>query len=176
MTTRMTFVLGGAASGKSALAETLVSEAAAGAGHKKTYIATAQAFDAEMTAKIARHRDMRGPGWTTVEAALDLPRALVQVPADHIILIDCLTLWLTNLLLADRDPDAATDDLLTALDSAPPCTIVSNEVGQGIVPENALARRFREAQGRLNIRIAARADTVVHVVAGLPNVLKGHLP
>ncbi|WP_136637011.1 bifunctional adenosylcobinamide kinase/adenosylcobinamide-phosphate guanylyltransferase [Pseudooceanicola onchidii] len=173
MTTPLTLVLGGAASGKSGFAEGLVTATA----RPRTYIATAQAFDAEMTAKIARHREMRGTGWTTIEAPVDLARALAQAPADHIILIDCLTLWLTNLLLADRDVEAATDDLIDTLAKvAAPVVMVSNEVGQGIVPETALARRFREAQGRLNIRMAARADTVIHVVAGLPNVLKGVLP
>jgi len=92
-------------------------------------------------------------------------------------LIDCLTLWLTNLLLADHDPVAAETALLGALSArAAPVLVVSNEVGQGIVPDNALARRFREAQGRLNIRVAAQADTVIQVVAGLPNLLKGQMP
>ena len=172
MTDSITFVVGGAASGKSALAENLVTNTE----RPKTYIATAQAFDAEMEAKIARHRDMRGPDWTTVEAPINLGLALARVPANHVVLIDCLTLWLTNLLLDEQDPDRATEALLAALDDAPPTVLVSNEVGQGIVPTNPLARRFREAQGRLNIRMAARADTVVHVVAGLPNVLKGQMP
>lgn len=173
MTAPLTLLLGGAASGKSAMAETLVRAT----GLPRIYIATAQAFDAEMKAKIETHRTARGAGWTTVEAPLDLAAAVTGISADHAILIDCLTLWLTNLTLAGTDPDTATDALIAALDAtACPVTTVSNEVGQGIVPDNALARQFREAQGRLNIRMAARADTVIQVTAGLPTVLKGTLP
>jgi adenosylcobinamide kinase/adenosylcobinamide-phosphate guanylyltransferase len=173
MASPLTLLLGGAASGKSALAETL----ARATGLPRVYIATAQAFDAEMKAKIEKHRLERGADWTTIEAPLDLATALRQAPADHTILIDCLTLWLTNLLLADHDPAAAETALLDALSArTAPVLVVSNEVGQGIVPDNALARRFREAQGRLNIRVAAQADTVIQVVAGLPNLLKGQIP
>ncbi|EAQ05081.1 Possible adenosyl cobinamide kinase/ cobinamide phosphateguanylyltransferase [Pseudooceanicola batsensis HTCC2597] len=167
------FVLGGAASGKSAFAERLVLQS----GFPPVYIATAQAFDDEMRDKIARHVAARGSRWDTIEAPVDLPGALAGVAPGRAVLVDCLTLWLTNLLLTETDPEAATDDLLAALDAAPgPVTLVSNEVGQGIVPDNSLSRRFREAQGRLNIRMAQRADCVVQVVAGLPNPLKGQLP
>ncbi|WP_375174872.1 bifunctional adenosylcobinamide kinase/adenosylcobinamide-phosphate guanylyltransferase [Pseudooceanicola sp.] len=173
MAASLTFLLGGAASGKSALAETLVRQT----GRPLTYIATAQAFDAEMKAKIAQHREDRGTGWITIEAPLDLAAAVRQARGDHGILIDCLTLWLTNLLLAEMEIAEAETAFFDALDQCDaPVVVVSNEVGQGIVPENALARRFREAQGRLNIRMAAKADTVIQVTAGLPNVLKGQMP
>jgi adenosylcobinamide kinase/adenosylcobinamide-phosphate guanylyltransferase len=173
MTPPLIFVLGGAASGKSALAEDIAKRAAL----PRVYIATAQAFDVEMERKIAAHQTQRGADWTTIEEPLDLAGAIARAPKGHVILIDCLTLWLTNLLLDDRDPEPATDALLTALATCKSQVIcVSNEVGQGIVPENALARRFREAQGRLNIRMAAAADTAIHVVAGLPNLLKGDMP
>ena len=172
MAGHLTFVLGGAASGKSALAERLVLKT----GLAPLYIATAQAFDHEMEEKIARHIAARGPRWLTVEAPHDLAAAVEAVPSDHAILIDCLTLWLTNRLLAEADIEAAESAFFAALAKCEaPVVIVSNEVGQGIVPDNALSRRFREAQGRLNIRSAVRADTVVQVVAGLPNVLKGAL-
>lgn len=165
----LTLVLGGAASGKSAYAETQV----LGAGTSPVYIATAQAFDAEMTAKIAAHRQMRGPGWRTVEEPLDLPAALATATAGDAVLIDCATLWLTNLILSDADISAAQSGLLAALATCPaPVVIVSNEVGAGIVPDNALSRQFRNAQGRLNQTLAAQADRVVAVMAGLPLVLK----
>ena len=168
----LTLVLGGAASGKSAFAEDLVLRHCAVPG----YIATAQAFDAEMEAKIARHRDRRGALWVVSEAPMDLVDALLSSKAETI-LIDCATLWLSNLLLAERDVDEETETLLASLSRVEAhIVIVSNEVGQGIVPDTALGRSFREAQGRLNIALAARAGLVVQVVAGLPNVLKGGLP
>lgn len=165
----LTLVLGGAASGKSAHAEALVTAT----GRPRVYIATAEAWDAEMAAKIARHRASRGPAWRTLEAPRDLPAALATVTPDEAVLIDCATLWLTNLMLADADLPAAETALLAALAACPaPVVIVSNEVGQGIVPDTALGRRFRNAQGALNQRLAARADTVVAVMAGLPLSLK----
>lgn len=170
---KLTFILGGAASGKSAYAEGLV----IGTGLPRSYVATAQAFDAEMTEKIAAHVQQRGPGWITHDAPLDPASILQAQPADHIVLLDCVTLWLSNILLDGRDVDANTDTLLQALTGCPcPVVVVSNEVGQGIVPDNALSRRFRAAQGRINRRIAAQADTVVSVMAGLPLALKGTLP
>lgn len=169
----LTLVIGGARSGKSALAERLVT----GTGRPRRYIATAEAWDDEMRDRIARHRADRGAGWTTVEAPLDLPAALASVQRDETVLIDCATLWLTNHLLADHDLADRTGALLAALAACPaPVVIVSNEVGWGIVPENALARRFRDEQGRLNQRLAAGADLVVTVIAGLPMVLKGQMP
>lgn len=168
---RVTLVLGGARSGKSALAERLV----LAAGPSPVYIATAEAWDDEMRARIAQHRAERdGQGWRTIEAPLDLPGALAQA-GDAPVLVDCLTLWLTNLMLADHDIDAATAALLGALDRPAPTVLVANEVGLGIVPDNALARRFRDAAGRLNQQVAARAETVVFTAAGLPLALKGSL-
>lgn len=168
----LTLVLGGAASGKSAYAESLVVKSS----RPRIYIATAQAFDLEMKQKITDHQAMRGPDWTTVEAPLDVPSALAKTTAQDVVLIDCATLWLTNILLADEDVSKAGQDLLHALAAAScPIVIVSNEVGQGIVPDNALSRKFRNAQGRLNQDIAAQANTVVAVMAGLPLALKGAL-
>lgn len=165
----LTLVTGGAASGKSAFAEKLVIESA----RPRVYIATAQAWDDEMRAKIARHKARR-QGWREVEAPDLLPGALADMQHGEAALVDCLTLWLTNRLLADSDLDADTSRLLDALRACRgPVVVVTNEVGQGIVPENALARRFREAQGRLNRRVAAQADTVTAVMCGLPLALKG---
>jgi adenosylcobinamide kinase/adenosylcobinamide-phosphate guanylyltransferase len=173
MLPKLTLIIGAAASGKSTFAETLVTTTM----RTRTYIATAQAFDDEMHAKIARHKDMRGAGWHTVEAPLDIPAALQQVPGDHVVLIDCATLWLSNHLLVESDLQQAGADLLTALETCPaPVAIVSNEVGAGVVPDNALSRKFREAQGRLNQRLAAQAGLVITVIAGLPMVMKGALP
>ena len=165
----LTLVLGGARSGKSAHAEAL---AAAHAG-PWTYIATAQALDAEMADRIALHRARRGAGWITREAPLDLAGALAEAPDGRAVLVDCLTLWLTNVLLAERDLAAEAERLAAAL-AAPrgPWVAVASEVGLGIVPENALARRFRDAAGLLNQRVAALADRVVLMVAGLPVQVK----
>ncbi|WP_333712567.1 bifunctional adenosylcobinamide kinase/adenosylcobinamide-phosphate guanylyltransferase [Yoonia sp.] len=169
---RLSLVLGGAASGKSAFAEGLVKSGPA----RPTYIATSQVHDDEMAAKVAAHRAMRGEDWTTIEEPLDIAAALTTAPADAPVLIDCATLWLTNVILGEHDLDAAQRDFLAAIAAAGrPVVVVSNETGQGIVPENALARRFRNAQGRLNQAIAAQADLVVVVMAGLPMVLKGKL-
>jgi adenosyl cobinamide kinase/adenosyl cobinamide phosphate guanylyltransferase len=165
----LTLVLGGARSGKSRQAETLVTALPG----PWVYIATAEARDAEMAARIAAHCVARGPGWRTIEAPLDLPAALEQAggaPA----LVDCLTLWLSNLLLAGRDVAAATAALLAALEGrAAPTVLVSNEVGLGIVPDNALARAFRDEAGRLHQKLAERADRVLFMVAGLPMTVKG---
>ena len=168
----LTLVLGGAASGKSAYAERLVLQA----GGDPVYVATAQIFDDEMAEKIIRHREMRGSGWKTIEEPLDLPHALAGMSAGQPVLIDCATLWLTNVILGDHDVTAHSDALLQAVEQCPsPVVIVSNEVGQGIVPDNALSRQFRNAQGKLNQRIAGQADLVVAVMAGLPLALKGKL-
>ncbi len=168
----LTLVVGGARSGKSRFAEGLV----AATGRHRRYIATAEAWDDEMRARIAQHQADRAEGWETVEAPLDLPAALAGARGDEAVLIDCATLWLTNHLLADHDIPAQTGALITALAACPaPVVIVSNEVGSGIVPENELARRFRDEQGRLNQRLAAAAGLVVTVIAGLPMVLKGQL-
>lgn len=170
---RLTLVVGGACSGKSAFAEALVVAEAP----RPTYIATAQAFDDEMRAKIADHQAARGPGWHTIEAPLDLAAALASADPTAPILIDCATLWLSNLLLAEADMTAAEDALFAALPGlSAPLVVVSNEVGQGVVPESKLGRQFRTVQGRFNQRLAAQADLVVTVIAGLPLTLKGTLP
>ena len=127
-----------------------------------------------MTARIAEHRARRGGQWQTVEAPLDLAGAIGNAPASATVLVDCLTLWLNNLMFKQRDIEAETERLEAALAArAAPTVLVSNEVGSGIVPDNAEARRFRDLQGRLNQRIAARADRVVLLVAGLPMFVKG---
>lgn len=173
MMSGLTLVLGGAASGKSAFAEWLVERGTA----TRLYIATASARDPEMERKIALHRNRRGPGWRTIEVPDNPDAALSDAQPGEIVLFDCATMWLSNAMLAERDLDKATDDLLSALAvCAVPVVMVTNEVGGGIVPDNALARTFREEQGRLNIALAAKAGTVVQVIAGLPNVLKGELP
>lgn len=167
----MHFVLGGARSGKSRHAEALVRSLSPGPW---TYIATAQAFDTEMEERIARHRADRGDGWVTVEAPHDLAGALARhAVGPQAVLVDCLTLWLTNRLLADADLAAETDALVAALGrTTAPVVVVSNEVGLGIVPDNALSRRFRDAAGRLHQALAAAADRVTLVVAGLPLAVK----
>nr|WP_290558649.1 bifunctional adenosylcobinamide kinase/adenosylcobinamide-phosphate guanylyltransferase [Aestuariivita sp.] len=173
MLPKLTLMIGGAASGKSRLAERLAET------HAKTkiYVASAQVFDAEMAAKVALHKTRRSVGWDTIEAPLDVASALHDARGD-VVLFDCATLWLSNHMLSETsDLPRAEADLLAAIaNCAPPVIVVSNEVGEGIVPENTLARRFREAQGRLNIRLAAEANLVIKVTAGLPQVLKGLMP
>jgi adenosylcobinamide kinase/adenosylcobinamide-phosphate guanylyltransferase len=170
----LALVLGGARSGKSALAERMCSSG----GLTKICIATAEALDAEMAERIARHRAVRGPDWETIEA----PRALVEAlhAADapgRVILVDCLTLWLSNVILAGDDPEAAGAHLCAVVgDMRARVTMVSNEVGLGLVPETPLGRSFRDAQGRLNQRMAATADLVVFAAAGLPLILKSPGP
>ena len=162
----LTLVLGGARSGKSRHAEGIVTALPP----PWVYVATAQAFDAEMRGRIAEHRARRAEGWRTVEAPLDLAGALA---ADRPVLVDCLTLWLTNLMLGAHDIAAATAALDAALDARrAPTVLVANEVGLGIVPDNALARSFRDAAGRLHQHLAARADAVLFLVAGLPMRVK----
>jgi adenosylcobinamide kinase/adenosylcobinamide-phosphate guanylyltransferase len=171
---RVTLILGGARSGKSRHAEAMVEEAAANG----LYIATAAAGDGEMAMRIRHHRERRGPFWTTVEEPLHLAHAIeAHALPGRPILVDCLTLWLSNLMMEGRAVEAASDRLLTALEeSTVPVVLVANEVGQGIVPDNALARAFRDHAGRVNQRIAAAADRVVMMVAGLPMTVKGEEP
>jgi adenosylcobinamide kinase / adenosylcobinamide-phosphate guanylyltransferase len=167
----VTLILGGARSGKSRHGEVM----ALSSGLEPVYIATAEAWDDEMRARIAVHRDRRvGQGWLDVEAPLDLVDAITEKAAeDRVLLIDCLTLWLANLMAAERDIDAVSSALLGALAAAPGQVIlISNEVGFGIVPENAMARRFRDLAGRLHQDIARDADRVLLMVAGLPVVVK----
>jgi adenosylcobinamide kinase/adenosylcobinamide-phosphate guanylyltransferase len=167
---RLTLVLGGARSGKSRYAEGLVMERTP----PWVYLATAEARDNEMAARISEHRHRRDDDWRTVEAPLDLPGAIAaHAGKGRAVLIDCLTLWLSNVMLAGRDLAAEQQRLVTALRNASgPVVTVSNEVGLGIVPDNALAREFRDAQGRLNMQLAAIADRVVLIAAGLPLILK----
>lgn len=167
----MTFnlVLGGARSGKTAYAQGQAEAAVA----RPTLIATGQAFDDEMRLRIERHRAERGDRWATIEAPLDLVGALGSLTANDAVVVDCLTLWLSNLLHAEIDPQAATRDLIIALAVCPARVwLVSNEVGQGIVPDNALARRFRDEAGWMHQRLAAAADAAFLIVAGLPLRLK----
>jgi adenosylcobinamide kinase/adenosylcobinamide-phosphate guanylyltransferase len=164
----ITLVLGGARSGKSRFAEGLLADRAG----KRVYLATAEPGDAEMQTRIRLHRDRRGPGWRTVEAPLDVVPVL-ESANDAAVLLDCLTLWVSNLMAAGRDVDQAGEGLCAALSGArAPVVLVSNEVGLGIVPDNALARDFRDHAGRLNQTIAAAATRVYFLAAGLPLLLK----
>ncbi|OAN60160.1 bifunctional adenosylcobinamide kinase/adenosylcobinamide-phosphate guanylyltransferase [Sphingomonas sp. TDK1] len=164
------FVLGGARSGKSRYAQ----QRAESLTGDLIYVATAQAFDDEMEDRISRHRADRDARWSTLDVPLDLPAAiLANAGPSHVLLVDCLTLWTSNLMFAERDLDAETEALATAVaDAGGPVILVANEVGLGIVPDNALARRFRDAAGRLNQAIAAAADEVQFLAAGLPLRLK----
>jgi adenosylcobinamide kinase/adenosylcobinamide-phosphate guanylyltransferase len=164
-------VLGGARSGKSSYAEKM----AASSGLQLLYLATGRAFDKEMESRIAIHRDRRGSEWQTVEEPLDLIGALtLHVAADRFVLIDCLTLWLTNLMMAERDISTETASLVAMLPNlAGPVVFVSNEVGLGIVPENRMAREFRDHAGFLHQAVAAVADEVYFMAAGLPLKMKG---
>ena len=164
------FFLGGARSGKSSLAQA----SAEGESGALVYLATGQAFDAEMAERIAGHRADRGPRWRTVDCPMDLPEAVSrEAIAGQVVLVDCLTLWVSNLLLAEADMAAAQDALVTAVRrAAAPVILVSNEIGLGIVPDTALARRFRDDTGRLHQAIAAIADKVFFVAAGLPLRMK----
>ncbi|MGE3291919.1 MAG: bifunctional adenosylcobinamide kinase/adenosylcobinamide-phosphate guanylyltransferase [Geminicoccaceae bacterium] len=166
----VTLILGGARSGKSAHAEALVT----GSGLLAVYVATAQPLDDEMRARIDRHRERRGSAWRTIEEPLELPDAIGrEAGPGRAVLVDCLTLWLTNLLLAGRDADAAGDALVSALERRDgPVVLVANEVGSGIVPLGELSRAFVDHAGRLHQRIAASADRVRLMVAGLPLDLK----
>jgi len=166
----VTLVLGGARSGKSCYAENLVEAAASHA----TYIATAEPRDAEMAVRIAEHRARRGSLWNTIEAPLDLASVIAsEAAADRPLLVDCLTLWLSNLMMAERCVAAESTALCAALrETVGSVVLVANEVGLGLVPETSLGRRFRDAAGRLNQEVAALADRVVFTAAGLPLVLK----
>jgi adenosylcobinamide kinase / adenosylcobinamide-phosphate guanylyltransferase len=167
---RSLLVLGGARSGKSAYALEVAEAACA----ERLYVATATPGDEEMAARIARHQTDRGRGWSTLEEPLDVTRALqAEARPGRIIVVDCLTLWLANLMLAKRDPEPAVAGLAAAIGTlAGPAILVSNEVGMGIVPNHKLGREFRDWQGRANAEIACVCDAVVFVAAGLPLQLK----
>jgi adenosylcobinamide kinase/adenosylcobinamide-phosphate guanylyltransferase len=166
----VTLVLGGARSGKSRFAENLVTATPG----PRVYLATGEAGDPEMAARIRHHRERRGEGWSTVEEPLDLTGALHRAAGEGAtILVDCLTLWISNLMAAGRDVAAETEQLVAALPKiSAPIVFVSNEVGLGIVPDNALARAFRDEAGRANQAVAAAADRVYFIAAGLPLVMK----
>jgi adenosylcobinamide kinase/adenosylcobinamide-phosphate guanylyltransferase len=163
-------VLGGARSGKSRFAESLVEAS----GLEPVYLATAQALDGEMKERIAMHRARRGPAWRTIEEPLDLAGTIERTSAaNKMVLVECLTLWVSNLMLMEADFDVEQSRLLAVLAGlSGPVVMVSNEVGLGIVPENEMARRFGELAGDLNQKIAALASTVHLVVAGLPITVK----
>ena len=167
-------VLGGARSGKSRYAQVLVEEAIAAYGCEPVFVATAHAYDAEMTTRIAAHVAARDLRWRTVDAPYDLRKALErEARRGRVVLVDCLTLWLTNIMLRGDDVEAAIAQLAAIVARLETSVVfVSNEVGSGIVPDNALARRFRDAQGRLNQAMAGACRSVVLVTAGLPLLLK----
>ena len=169
----VTLILGGARSGKSVFAEGLCESRPGDC----VYLATAEARDDEMAARIAQHRARRGSRWSTSEEPLDLSGALGSAArADRTVLVDCLTLWLSNLLEWGRDIEAETATLVARLDRLEgPVVLISNEVGLGIVPDNALARAFRDHAGRLNQTIAAAAQRVIFIAAGLPMIMKDEM-
>jgi len=169
----VTLILGGARSGKSAYAEQLLS------GYEnRLYLATAEAGDAEMAERIRIHQERRGDGWQTIEKPLELATTLAaEAQPDRPILVDCLTLWLANVLAAGRDAETETQALSVALRGlAGPVVLVSNEVGSGIVPDNALARQFMDCAGRLNQVVAGSSDRVLLITAGLATTLKDAKP
>ena len=169
-TYRRVLVLGGARSGKSRCARQL----ADATGHERVLIATAEAGDAEMRERIERHRAERDDRWRIREEALALAQALaVETRPERVVLVDCLTLWLSNILLAGEEPEPAMAALRQVIaDAAGPLVLVSNEVGQGIVPATPLGRAFRDLQGRLNQQVANACEAVVLVVAGCPTLIK----
>ncbi|MEW6713587.1 MAG: bifunctional adenosylcobinamide kinase/adenosylcobinamide-phosphate guanylyltransferase [Nitrospirota bacterium] len=174
MESRITFVIGGTRSGKSSFA---LREAAKIKG-QKAHIATAQALDDEMKERIRKHKDERGADWDTFEEPLKVPEIIADIKDKYsVIVLDCLTLWLSNLICGDMNFGKETDDLIDVLINPKPETpklfIVSNEVGMGIVPENELARRFRDAAGYVNQKVAEISDEVYLVTAGIPIKIKG---
>ena len=165
-----TLILGGARSGKSAHAEAL----ALACGLEPVYLATAEPRDSEMTARIAAHQRQRGPAWRTVDAPVELSSTLAdQCTPGTVVLVDCLTLWLSNIMAADRNPTVEIENLCTiATDLPGHIVFVANEVGLGIVPDNPMARAFRDHAGILNQQLAASVDKAVFIAAGLPITLK----
>lgn len=172
---RHALVLGGARSGKTAFSERL----AIRGGTSPAYLATAEALDGEMRDRVASHQAMRGTRFTTVEEPLNVPKALLTIAVNHdVILVDCLTLWITNLLMNNDDVSSAVSELSATLVGLrdTKVVLVSNEVGQGIVPDNAMARTFRDLAGSAHQRLAEVCDDVYFIVAGLPITLKGEAP
>jgi adenosylcobinamide kinase/adenosylcobinamide-phosphate guanylyltransferase len=167
---RSVLLLGGARSGKSAYAQTLAEAAA----RDRLYLATAEAGDQEMAERIARHQETRGAGWTTREEPLDLVEALAaEARPGRVVLVDCLTLWVTNLMFSGRNVEAEVARLAEAVGAiGGPAVLVSNEVGLSLVPEARLGRDFRDLQGRANAALARACDAVVFLAAGLPTLLK----
>jgi adenosylcobinamide kinase/adenosylcobinamide-phosphate guanylyltransferase len=173
--TRHVLVLGGARSGKTSFAERLTLRA----GVSPVYLATAEALDEEMRDRVASHKASRGQRFATIEEPLALADALLLASARHdVILVDCLTLWITNLLMANEDVAKHVSELSATLVQMKTAKIVlvSNEVGLGIVPDNAMARTFRDLAGAAHQRLAEICDDVYFVVAGLPMTLKGEPP
>ncbi len=173
MTKKIYFITGGARSGKSAFAEKL----AAGIGGKRAFIATAQALDPEMAARIRHHQERRGAAWDTYEEPLAIAELLIKLNGRYqIVLLDCLTLWLSNVMAHSDGGDlvsSRSDELVAALKNfGGSCIVVSNEVGLGIVPENPLARRFRDFAGILNQKIAQMADEAYFTASGIPVKIK----
>lgn len=170
MSGKLTLVIGGAASGKSAFAENLIVQS----GLSRVYLATARVLDDEMGVKVERHKQMRGEGWKTLETPLSPADELTDLHAHEAVLLDCATMWLMNHLMDKTDISMAETALIDGLCACKAdCVIVTNELGLGIVPADALSRKFRQKQGELNQRLAANADTVINVIAGLPQILKG---
>ncbi|WP_240232397.1 bifunctional adenosylcobinamide kinase/adenosylcobinamide-phosphate guanylyltransferase [Devosia lacusdianchii] len=173
--TRHVLVLGGARSGKTAFTESLAMRS----GSKPAYLATAEALDAEMRDRVASHRAVRGGRFTTIEEPVAVSDALLKAAKHHdVILVDCLTLWITNLLVANEDVSQHVSELGATLVQVKTAKIilVSNEVGLGIVPDNAMARTFRDLAGAAHQRLAQICDDVYFIVAGLPMTLKGEAP
>ena len=162
-------ITGGARSGKSSFAEQRTRQL----GGPLVYIATAEAFDSEMKDRIALHQARRGPDWQTVHAPLNLPQVLCDTDGRGPCLVDCLTIWLSNLMFAEQPTASAADQLVAAIAArSDPVVLVTNEVGSGIVPENALSRRFRDEAGRMNQIIAAAVDEVYVSISGIPVRIK----
>lgn len=168
---RVTFVLGGARSGKSRFAENVAFQS----GLDRHYLATSQIYDDEMRERVALHREQRGEHWTTHEEPMALVETLAGIQSDdRVILVDCLTLWVTNLMMAERDVSLESARLVDSLAAgAGHFIFVSNEVGLGIVPDNRMARQFRDHAGRLHQMLAAKANDVFFIAAGLPLKMKG---
>lgn len=170
---KLTLVTGGAASGKSQYSESLIRACRL----DKIYLATAQIWDDEMKGKVEKHVETRGANWLTVETGTDLARAITAQDRNAAMLVDCLTMWITAKMMADEPALPEVDNVISAIQSRTgPTVVVTNEVGQGVVPDTAMGRAFRNEQGRINQQFGAQAQTVIAVMSGLPLALKGDLP